>query len=69
VNLPTRPDFQKILDNMIEQYGEEKGRQVYHAWLNKMGYDNSKPMPEKESISWIGDVHSCTPHLQQQNFC
>ena len=48
---PLSSDFQKIYDSMIAKYGPEKGKQVFYAWINKMGYDETKPMPKgKEAI-------------------
>jgi len=45
---------------MIKQHGEEKGKQVYYAWLRKTGYDDTKPMAQqktkKEAYSWTGDL-------------
>ena len=58
--MPTHPDFQKILDNMTKQHGEEKGKQTYYAWLRKNGYDDTKPMAQqktkKEAYNWTGDL-------------
>lgn len=36
---------------MVQEYGKEKGKEVYYSWLNKHGYDDTKPMPEKKSIT------------------
>jgi hypothetical protein len=38
------PDFLKIYRNFITQYGEDKGKAVYYAWLNKYGLDDTKPL-------------------------
>lgn len=46
--MPIHPDFQKILKNMIKQYGEKKGKRVYYAWLNRNKLDESKPFPKKK---------------------
>jgi hypothetical protein len=35
---------------MIDKYGPEKGKQVYYAWLNKHGYDDTKPFPKGEGL-------------------
>ena len=32
---------------MVKQYGAKKGKQVFYSWVNKMGYDDTKPMPTK----------------------
>jgi len=42
--MPVHEDFAKIRANMLDFYGEKQGENVYHAWLNKCGYDDSKPM-------------------------
>jgi len=42
-------DFSKIKRGMTKQYGKEKGEQVYHSWLNKHGYDDTKPLSEQKS--------------------
>ena len=55
--MPIHPDFQKILNNFIKQYGQKKGKQIYYAWLNKMGYDDTKPFP-KEQLG-IGGTDVC----------
>jgi hypothetical protein len=57
VVLPRHEDFEKIYQNFIDQYGEE-GEQKYFAWLNEHGYDDTKPMPKKESFSWVGDIQA-----------
>jgi len=54
--MPRHEDFQKIIQNFIDQYGTEEGEQKYFAWLNEHGYDDTKPMPKKESFSWVGDI-------------
>jgi len=54
--MPRHEDFEKIYRNFIEQYGAEEGEQKYFAWLNEHDYDDTKPMPKKESFSWVGDI-------------
>jgi len=56
--MPRHPDFEKIYQNFIKRYGKEKGEQIYYAWLNARGYDDTKPLKSqvkacKESFSWI----------------
>jgi len=46
--MPLHPDFQKIYENMVKQYGEEKGKSVFYAWLNKHGHDETKRMKERK---------------------
>lgn len=53
--MPMHKDFRKILNNMIKQYGKEKGTQVFWAWVNKHGYDETKSLgsqQRKESFEW-----------------
>lgn len=56
--MPRHEDFLKIFQNFVDQYGPEEGETKYFAWLNEHGYDDTKPMPKKESFSWIGNVQS-----------
>ena len=42
--MPVHADFDKIRANMLDFYGEKEGESVYHAWLKKCGYDDSKQM-------------------------
>ena len=44
---PKHKDYKRIYAGMIKQYGPEKGKQVYYAWLNKHGYDDTKAFPSK----------------------
>jgi hypothetical protein len=46
--MPMHDDFEKIYQNFIRQYGEEEGKKNYYAWLQKMGYDDTKPMPKEK---------------------
>jgi len=46
--MPKHPDFIKIYNRFIKQYGEEKGKSFYYAWLKKKGYDDTKPFPKKK---------------------
>jgi hypothetical protein len=45
--MPKSKDFQKIYTRFVSQYGEEKGKERYYAWLNKNKYDDTKPFPGK----------------------
>lgn len=56
--MPRHEDFEKIYQNFIDQYGAEEGEEKYFAWLNEHGYDDTKPMPKKESFSWVGDIQA-----------
>ena len=46
--MPKHSDFIKIYKRFTKQYGEEKGKELYYAWLKKKGYDDTKPFPKKE---------------------
>ena len=48
--MPLHPDFHKILNNYVKQYGAKKGKSVFYAWLNKHGYDDTKPFPGKKKM-------------------
>ena len=41
--MPMHPDFKKIYGRFVKQYGKEKGKSFYYAWLKKKGYDDTKP--------------------------
>jgi len=44
--MPKHPDFVKIYKRFIKQYGEEKGKSFYFAFIKKKGYDDTKPFPK-----------------------
>ncbi len=44
--MPKHPDFLKIYKRFIKQYGPDKGKSLYFAWLNKKGYDDTRPFPK-----------------------
>lgn len=46
--MPLHPDFQKIYDKMVAQYGAKKGKSVFYAWVNQHKYDDTKPFPGKK---------------------
>ena len=61
------PDFEKIYQAFMWRYckGEtecDEGKQIYYAWLKKLGLDDSKPyeypQETREKFSWI------QPHIQ-----
>jgi len=55
--MPMHPDFKRILDNFIKQYGEEKGREYFYAWLRKHGLDDTKPYSvQAQLVECFGDL-------------
>ena len=59
VGEPRHPDFEKIYRQFMKRYcGSpdeecEKGKQVYYAWLNAHGLDDTKPYRKpQEAFSW-----------------
>lgn len=44
--MPLHSDFQKIKNRFVKQFGEEKGKESFFAWLNKKGLDETKPFPK-----------------------
>jgi len=54
--MPIHPDWQELYRSFVEQYGEEKGEEVFYAYCKKHGIDYTKPRPRKESFSWVGDL-------------
>lgn len=56
--MPKHKDFQKIYKRFTSQYGKEKGKNLYFAWLNKKGLDDTKSFPKgKEKKEKICIVH------------
>jgi hypothetical protein len=59
--MPMHPDFQKIWKQFMRRYcgGHtvcDKGKQVYYAWLNKLGLDDEQPYGRqafRERFSWM----------------
>lgn len=51
--MPIHPDWQKVLDSMIQQYGKKKGTSVFYATMKKKGIDYSKPAPSKDRLLHI----------------
>src|SRR3990167_10047715 len=45
--MPVHPKWRKVLSSMIEQYGNEKGAEVFYATMKKKGIDYTQS-PEKE---------------------
>lgn len=46
--MPKSDDFKKIHARFIKQFGMTKGEDLYYAWMNKHGYDDTKPFPKKK---------------------
>ena len=61
--MPRHPDFERIYRAFMKRYcGSpdkecEKGKQVYYAWLNKLGLDDTKPyrIPQ-EKFQWAKSI-------------
>jgi hypothetical protein len=54
--MPKHSDFIKIHARFVKQYGK-KGDDMYYAWLNKKGYDDTKPFPKgKEKKEFMCNV-------------
>ena len=51
ISEPMSDDFERILQNFIRQYGQEKGKQYYYAWLNKLHLDDTKPYKNKDQLT------------------
>ena len=63
--MPRHPDFEKIYRQFMKRYcGSpdnecEKGRQIYYAWLNAHGLDDTKPYrkpQESEAFKWASSI-------------
>jgi len=44
------PDFAAIYRKFIKQYGKEKGKKYYYAWLNKHNLDDTKPYRNSDQL-------------------
>jgi len=56
--MPKNKDFQKIYKRFVSQYGKDKGKDLYFAWLSKKGLDDTKPYPKgKEKKEKMCIVH------------
>jgi len=54
--MPLHGDFTKIKRSMIDQYGKTKGTEFYYRWVNKHGYDDTKPLSgQKSKANATGD--------------
>jgi len=60
--MPMHPDFQKILKQFKDRYGDEEGEDLFYAWLNKRKLDDTKPYSTqaqlKESFQWAKPLFS-----------
>ncbi|MEM3737541.1 MAG: hypothetical protein QXJ75_05610 [Candidatus Bathyarchaeia archaeon] len=59
--MPRHTDFEKIYQNFLAQYGEEKGESLYYAWLKKHSLDDTKPLePQRpkleEAFEWASPL-------------
>ena len=48
--MPIHPDWQKVLDSMVKQYGAKKGTSVFYATMKKKGIDYTKPAKKGEHL-------------------
>ena len=49
--MPLHPDFQAIYDNFIKQYGDEKGKDIYYAYLHNENLDDTKSLASQKDYS------------------
>jgi len=49
--MPLDTSFQKVLDQMTKEYGEEKGKDAFWAWVKKNGYDETKPLDAQKKAT------------------
>ena len=75
--MPRHPDFEKIYRAFMKRYcGSaenecEKGKQVYYAWLNKLGLDDTKPYrrpQKKEAFRWAKRVFNFIRQDEQAKY-
>lgn len=63
--MPRHPDFEKIYQHFLKNYGE-RGEEVYYRWLKKLGYDDTKPLEGQrgeEGFNWMGTVEAPRENL------
>lgn len=49
--MPIHPDFKKIYDNFVNQYGQDGGKSIYYAWLYNEQLDDTKSLKSQKSYS------------------
>jgi len=42
--MPMHSDFEQVRREMRDQYGKEKGDRIFYSWINRYGYDDTKPI-------------------------
>lgn len=63
--MPRHPDFEKIYQSFLKDYGE-RGDEAYYRWLRKLGYDDTKPLEGQrgeEGFNWSGTVEAPRENL------
>ncbi|KKM99109.1 hypothetical protein LCGC14_1151230, partial [marine sediment metagenome] len=66
--MPKSSDFQKIYNRFVKQYGPEKGKKLYFAFIKKKGYDDTKPFPKgKEKKEFM--CHVLGVEIKEQSDC
>ena len=48
--MPLHPEFKKILKELQRLHGKEKGERLFYAWINKKGYNETKPLSTQDNI-------------------
>ena len=43
--MPIHSAWKDMYNNIVKQYGLKKGNQVFYSYMNKHGYDETKPRP------------------------
>lgn len=46
--MPLHPDFEKVYKKFKSKYGNEKGKDLFYAWVNKHKYDDTKSMSSQK---------------------
>ncbi len=46
--MPRHQDFDKIHSRFITQYGEQKGQEFYHSFIEKKEYNDTKSLSSQK---------------------
>lgn len=56
--MPRHPDFERIYQSFLKNYGE-RGEEFYYRWLRKLEYDDTRSLEEQrgeKGFNWMGTV-------------
>ena len=59
--MPIHSDWKDMYNNIVKQYGLKKGKQVFYSYMNKHGYDETKPRPGKKKEEMTTSIKENVP--------